>query len=630
MGYRKWVVLCSLAVLFLFQSNSNAIMSTGGSTGGGNVVSCTDPLTNIKTHRLLDYYEAETLMPELLPELGNGGTELEKVDFVLDRLEKHDPRRAKKYRVVAHEFFKNTQFIQNKVLPDINDHGYVPKEPHCIIEQLAVQNISPFPQAKKYVVREEFWKKLSLEDRAGLILHEVIYGEAMAMGQKTSRNSRYFNALMSSKKLETMSAAEYEDRLERVGFTENGSQPVVPPPWEMAATNFTAHPGRPFLVNLSDYIINGDRQTFSFSKMSGPVWLSVTPDGRLSGTPGTSDLGMLLATISVDDGKQIVVAKIQITVRDVQDDKLSMAIVGSPFQADLINWSPTAADIKSIKMASGPRWLSVRGSFLVGTPTASDVGVFTVQIDYTYTLYNHVEEHQPDGSSTIRVVPEELTERLALTGLVRERPPVGREVAPDEFEEVVFLNVSNAGCVATIVGPRVVMTAAHCAQGGSTGIFKFRGRDYSARFVRSPLYPKKDHDMALGLTSADIVGAQPLSIKGTARVGATLNLVTMALDRPSKRDTEIQVTGFSGFDALAQHATKQPVIYFGDSGAPAFGNQDNGIVGITSKMGGTGAGNGLGGVIYLARMDTPESLSFLNDFAKQNNADICGVTMTCP
>ncbi|QQL45498.1 cadherin domain-containing protein [Sulfuriroseicoccus oceanibius] len=42
--------------------------------------------------------------------------------------------------------------------------------------------------------------------------------------------------------------------------------------------------------------------TLSFSKVSGPAWLSVATDGALSGTPGVSDAGLNSFTVEVSDG----------------------------------------------------------------------------------------------------------------------------------------------------------------------------------------------------------------------------------------------------------------------------------------------------------------------------------------
>lgn len=624
MGYRKWVVLCSLTGLFFF--NTAAFTATGGSTGGGNVVSCTDPLTGLKTHRLLDYYEAETLMPELLPDLSGGKTELEKVDFVLSRLEKHDAKRAQKYRVIAHDFFKNTQFILNKVLPDINDHGYVPKESHCVIEQLAVQNISPFPQAKKYVIRDEFWKKLSVEDRAGLILHEVIYEEAMAMGQKTSRNSRYFNALVSSKKLETMSAVDYADRLDRVGFTDGGSKPVDPSPWAFSATRMTAHPGVPFSASLSEFIINGTGHTFSFFKVSGVSWLTLSADGNLTGTPTRFEIGENVIQVSVRTLDRGEIFELKVSVQEPRDSML--AIVGMPFSEDLLRWAPNGPLVKSIRKGVGPAWLSVTGDHLVGTPRVSDVGPFVVQIDYTYDAVTSVEEILPDGTRRSRLVPEERTERLALNGTVGTQPPLGDVVPPDALEQIVKLRVGVAGCVGTLIGPRVIVTAAHCASTGSIGEFTFEGMKYRATFTQIPMYVTQDHDVALGLINQEVQSLPPLSIEGSARVGMQLHVASVRADPANKRLSEVDVSGLGKHRIAVVHKSGGQIIYPGDSGAAGMIYKNDGVIGVVSAMGVDSSGK-FTGPTHLARLDSVEARDFLKHFATKNNVDICGVNRIC-
>jgi len=45
-----------------------------------------------------------------------------------------------------------------------------------------------------------------------------------------------------------------------------------------------------------------DSDPLTFSKVSGPAWLSVASDGTLSGTPSNSDLGLNSWTVSVTDG----------------------------------------------------------------------------------------------------------------------------------------------------------------------------------------------------------------------------------------------------------------------------------------------------------------------------------------
>jgi len=61
--------------------------------------------------------------------------------------------------------------------------------------------------------------------------------------------------------------------------------------------------------------------TLSFSKLSGPAWLTVTSDGTLSGTPATADLGLGTWTVQVSDGNGgIDQATLNITIKAPQPE----------------------------------------------------------------------------------------------------------------------------------------------------------------------------------------------------------------------------------------------------------------------------------------------------------------------
>ncbi len=54
-------------------------------------------------------------------------------------------------------------------------------------------------------------------------------------------------------------------------------------------------------VSLSGYAVDPDNGTLTFSKVSGPTWLSISSTGALSGTPGNSDKGENVFTFRVTD-----------------------------------------------------------------------------------------------------------------------------------------------------------------------------------------------------------------------------------------------------------------------------------------------------------------------------------------
>jgi hypothetical protein len=53
---------------------------------------------------------------------------------------------------------------------------------------------------------------------------------------------------------------------------------------------------------IADDASDPDSDPLTFSKVSGPAWLSVGTDGSLSGTPARSDAGANVFTVQVDDG----------------------------------------------------------------------------------------------------------------------------------------------------------------------------------------------------------------------------------------------------------------------------------------------------------------------------------------
>jgi hypothetical protein len=59
---------------------------------------------------------------------------------------------------------------------------------------------------------------LDEDNKAGLVLHEIIYQEALKYGQKDSRGSRYLNSYITSSKFEALTLAQYLERLKAVGI----------------------------------------------------------------------------------------------------------------------------------------------------------------------------------------------------------------------------------------------------------------------------------------------------------------------------------------------------------------------------------------------------------------------------
>jgi hypothetical protein len=144
---------------------------------------------------------------------------------------------------------------------------------------------------------------------------------------------------------------------------------------------------------ISGSASDADGDALTYSKVSGPAWLSVASSGALSGTPVQGDVGANVFTVQVADGNGgSDAATLNITVNNVNDapaftvDPINKpAATEDAAYSDTINGSATDEDSDPLTYAkvSGPAWLSVASSgALSGTPVQGDVGanVFTVQV----------------------------------------------------------------------------------------------------------------------------------------------------------------------------------------------------------------------------------------------------------
>ncbi|MHC4988935.1 MAG: Ig-like domain-containing protein, partial [Planctomycetota bacterium] len=168
------------------------------------------------------------------------------------------------------------------------------------------------------------------------------------------------------------------------GFT---SDPIN----ERVATEDAAYSG-----TIADDASDWESDPMTFSKVSGPAWLSVASDGTLSGTPATGDIGDNVFTVQVDATGGSDTATLNITVIDAASNQ-APSFTSDTFNATSVenavyvstladDASDPESDPMTFSKVSGPAWLIVAADgALSGTPGAGDIGdnVFTVQVDAT-------------------------------------------------------------------------------------------------------------------------------------------------------------------------------------------------------------------------------------------------------
>ncbi|VGO19330.1 CBM96 family carbohydrate-binding protein [Pontiella sulfatireligans] len=137
-----------------------------------------------------------------------------------------------------------------------------------------------------------------------------------------------------------------------------------------------------------------EHNSMTFSRVSGPAWLSMASDGTLSGTPGVGDLGLNTFMVQVNAAGGSDTAMLNITVLANQPPAFTAdpfskgnAATNSAYGGSVAGAaSDPENDAMTFSKVSGPAWLSVASDgTLSGTPGAGDLGLntFTVQVDAT-------------------------------------------------------------------------------------------------------------------------------------------------------------------------------------------------------------------------------------------------------
>jgi hypothetical protein len=212
----NWKWMMPLAAVAL--AATPALAGEGGANGGngGDAIVCKLPSGKVSVE-LLDYYEARTQLKDLTTgqslQLDFGAPGLsasEIVDLLISRIAAVSPMRAERYREQAQAFMAETSFLPDADLTDIPDSQHVAVPKNCEIKQMVIQRKTPFAMQSRYTVDQTLWALLSEANKAGTILHEIIYREAIELGQSNSIPTRYFNARVASNLLPRTDQERYQ------------------------------------------------------------------------------------------------------------------------------------------------------------------------------------------------------------------------------------------------------------------------------------------------------------------------------------------------------------------------------------------------------------------------------------
>lgn len=202
------------------------------------------------------------------------------------------------------------------------------------------------------------------------------------------------------------------------------------------------------------------------------------------------------------------------------------------------------------------------------------------------------------------------------------------DVVPDgAFPQVVRIFSGGASCTGTIVGKKVVISAAHCAKHLASVSFELDDKTYKGKAHHHPLYRSEDADVNLILLSEEVENINPIHIsKDPVSVGDELTILGYGGTIPGSgaggndgilRMGVNKVTGRSGFDIVTKG--NQSCAY-GDSGGSNM--YDNQLVALTSK-------GDIRSVCYVSELAREETIEFMEDWAQSNDVTICGISSGC-
>lgn len=211
-------------------SFSLAFASTTEFGNGGNALSCSSSQDGLSFQQsfFYDTYEAQIryqMNPQFpmaqecdVDELGHQGWEdctnnsaQNLASQIVARLKKIDAPLESQLQGYIRSFWNDARLIDGNLLPVADTGiGFTPAD--CTLTQVVIQHAPIAAEDRRYFIATSVLSGLDVSNRAALIVHEVLYRAALIKNPTlpSSESVRYFNAVLLSDKISSITAKDYE------------------------------------------------------------------------------------------------------------------------------------------------------------------------------------------------------------------------------------------------------------------------------------------------------------------------------------------------------------------------------------------------------------------------------------
>jgi hypothetical protein len=285
----------------------------GDGAGNGDAVNCSKAGVQTAPLRLLDFFERDP-SGGFKASLGAPGlTVTQKALFAIERIKALDPTRYARYHEMAASFLARSRMV-NGPLYDYNDTGPTKLPAICSLKPVSIQRPAIDPSDKPFTVDTKVWGALPDDDeRAGVILHEVVYNETLSLGQQTSESARKYTGLLASAEFDNIDVSDYRALIDDIFLPHL-------PEFVSNVINLNAQVGQSFSIDLFTLLSTVPNRTLSWGTTSDkPAWLNLDLERhQMAGLPGPADIGRTQFDLVARDEEGEALALIQLTVGAAQ------------------------------------------------------------------------------------------------------------------------------------------------------------------------------------------------------------------------------------------------------------------------------------------------------------------------